>query len=75
MTYFSKNNELQQGYNAYIDAAADDMGTQMDVGLLVMEAGDTFTFEEAEVVHGARERSPSAPAVCEEGYHDLCAGL
>ena len=34
-----------------------------------------FTFEEAEIVHGARERSPSAPAVCEEGYHDLCAGL
>lgn len=48
MTYFSKNNELKQGYNAYIDSAADDMGTQMDVGLLVMEAGDVFTIEEPE---------------------------
>ena len=46
MTYFNKNAELKQGYNAYIDASADDMGTQMDVGLLVMEDGDTFIFEE-----------------------------
>ena len=46
MTYFNKNSELKQGYNAYIDAASDDMGTQMDVGLLVMEAGDTVIFEE-----------------------------
>ena len=48
MTYFSKNDELKQGYNAYIDTSVDDMGTQMDVGLLVMEAGDVFTIEEAE---------------------------
>ena len=48
MTYFSKNDQLKQGYNAYIDMAADDMGTQMDVGLLVMEPGDVFTFDEAE---------------------------
>ena len=48
MTYFNKNAELKQGYNAYIDSSADDMGTQMDVGLLVMEPGDVFTFEEAE---------------------------
>ena len=27
MTYFNKNAELKQGYNAYIDASADDMGT------------------------------------------------
>ena len=47
MTYLNKNAELKQGYNAYIDAAADDMGTRMDVGLLVMEQGDTFIFEEA----------------------------
>ena len=45
MTYLNKNAELKQGYNAYIDAAADDMGTRMDVGLLVMEQGDTFIFE------------------------------
>ena len=36
MTYFNKNAELKQGYNPYIDMSADDMGTQMDVGLLVM---------------------------------------
>ena len=48
MTYFNKNAELKQGYNPYIDMSADDMGTQMDVGLLVMEPGDTFSFEEAE---------------------------
>ena len=39
MTYFNKNAELKQGYNPYIDTSADDMGTQMDVGLLVMEIG------------------------------------
>ena len=48
MTYFNKNAELKNGYNAYIDTAVDDMGTQMDIGLLLMEKGDTFTFEEAE---------------------------
>ena len=39
MTYLNKNAELKRGYNAYIDASADDMGTQMDVGLLVLEIG------------------------------------
>ncbi len=34
---------LKRGYNPYIDTAVDDKGTQMDVGLLVMEAGDTYT--------------------------------
>lgn len=48
MSYFNKNEELKRGYNAYIDASVDDMGTQMDVGLLVMEEGDTFTIEEKE---------------------------
>ena len=48
MTYFSKNDELKQGYNAYIDTSVDDMGTQMDIGLLVMEPGDVFTIREAE---------------------------
>lgn len=38
--YFSK--ELNRGYNPYIDTAYDDLGTQMDVGLLVMEEGDTY---------------------------------
>ena len=48
MTYFNKNAQLKNGYNAYIDTAVDDMGTQMDVGLLLMEDGDTFVFDEAE---------------------------
>ena len=48
MTYFNKNAELKNGYNAYIDTAVDDMGTQMDVGLLLMEDGDVFTFDEAD---------------------------
>ena len=47
MTYFSKNDELKRGYNVYIDADTDDMGTLMDVGMLIMEDGDVFTFEEA----------------------------
>lgn len=47
MTYFNKNAELKQGYNSYIDLDTDDMGTLMDVGLLVLEEGDTFTFDEA----------------------------
>ena len=38
--YFTK--ELHQGYNPYIDTAQDDLGTQMDVGLLIMEEGDTY---------------------------------
>ena len=48
MTYMDKNAELKRGYNVYIDADADDFGTLMDVGLLVMEEGDTFTIEELE---------------------------
>ena len=40
--------EIRRGYNSYINAAEDDHGTQMDVGLLVMEAGDTYTVEEPE---------------------------
>ena len=55
MTYFSKNDSLKSGYNAYIDTAVDDMGTQMDVGLLVLEQGDTFQIEETE---------RSAPCCC-----------
>ncbi|MCD8082152.1 MAG: 5-deoxy-glucuronate isomerase [Clostridiales bacterium] len=48
MSYFSKNDRLVRGYNSYIDAGTDDMGTQMDVGLLIMEAGDTYTYEDSE---------------------------
>lgn len=45
MTYINKNAELKRGYNSYIDTSMDDMGTQMDVGLLIMEEGDTYTYE------------------------------
>ena len=44
--YFEK--ELHRGYNPYIDTAVDDMGTLMDVGVLVLEAGDTYGFCEEE---------------------------
>ena len=46
MTYFEK--EAAPGYNPYIDAAVDDIGTQMDVGLLVLEAGQSFFAFESE---------------------------
>lgn len=48
MTYLNKNAELRRGYNAYIDSAVDDYGTQMDVGLLILEDGDVFEIEEAD---------------------------
>ena len=44
--YFTK--KIHRGYNSYIDTARNDFGTQMDVGLLVLEPGDTYTIEEAE---------------------------
>ena len=44
--YFNKH--PQRGYNAYIDAKTDDLGTQMDVGLLVLEPGDAYAIEEPE---------------------------
>lgn len=44
--YFKK--ELHRGYNSYIDSSKDDMGTMMDVGLLVMEKGDVFVIDEKE---------------------------
>ena len=47
MTYFNKN-DIKRGYNAYIDETTNQMGTMMNVGLLVMEDGDTFTYEEAD---------------------------
>ena len=42
--YVSK--QINRGYNCYIDRASDDMGTMMDVGLLVMEKGDIYVIEE-----------------------------
>lgn len=46
MTYLTR--ELTNGYNAYIDGDKDDLGTQMDVGLLCMEAGDVYSIREEE---------------------------
>ena len=47
MTYFNKNHELHRGYNAYIDESTNYMSTMMNVGLLIMEDGDTYTYESA----------------------------
>ena len=38
--------ELQRGYNAYIDTKVDDYGMLMDIGLLVLEPGDTYVIDE-----------------------------
>ncbi len=48
MTYFNKNNELHNGYNSYIDETVNYMGTMMNVGLLLLEDGDTYTYENAD---------------------------
>ena len=42
--YFKK--EPQRGYNAYIDTKVDDYGMLMDIGLLVLEPGDTYVIDE-----------------------------
>ena len=44
--YFDK--QVKRGYNRYIDRSVDDRGTMMDVGLLVMEKGDTYIIDETE---------------------------
>lgn len=41
--YFEK--ELKKGYNGYLDCETNDADTQMSVGLLVLEAGDSYTYE------------------------------
>ncbi|MBQ6207055.1 MAG: 5-deoxy-glucuronate isomerase [Oscillospiraceae bacterium] len=46
MTYFKP--EVKRGYNVYIDEATNQMGTMMNVGLLVMEDGDAYEYESAE---------------------------
>ena len=45
MTYLNYNDKLHRGYNVYIDETTNQMGTMMNVGLLVMEDGDTYTYE------------------------------
>lgn len=40
--------KVQRGYNAYMEMGLSDCNTNMDVGLLVMEEGDTFEIYESE---------------------------
>ena len=47
MSSYIEKNDLKRGYNVYIDSDVDDLGTLMDVGLLIMEEGDTWTYHEA----------------------------
>ena len=44
--YFDK--EVARGYNAYLTMGENDHLTGMDVGLLVMEPGDEYAFDEPE---------------------------
>lgn len=45
--YFEK--ETKRGYNEYLNMDENNgQGSMMDVGLLIMEAGDSFTFEETD---------------------------
>ena len=44
MTYLNAP-QLKRGYNVYIDESTNQMGTMMNVGLLVMEDGDIYEYE------------------------------
>ncbi len=44
--YFDR--EVRRGYNAYLTMGEGDQGTRMDVGLLVLEPGDAYEFDEPE---------------------------
>ena len=44
MTYFEKS-ALQRGYNAYLSAENNYMATGMNVGLVVLEPCDVYTYE------------------------------
>ena len=35
-----------RGYNAYLNMGRDDANTGLDVGLLILEPGDTFAIDE-----------------------------
>ena len=68
--YFDK--ELHRGYNVYIDAGKDDLGTLMDVGVLVLEPGDAYTIHDPQketavlLVEGAVELSYGEKTVLAE---------
>lgn len=38
------NKEVRRGYNPYLEMGISDCNTGMDIGLLVLEAGDEYTF-------------------------------
>ncbi len=40
--------DVRRGYNPYLVMGRNDCATNMDVGLLVLEPGDEYTFEEPE---------------------------
>ena len=40
--------DVVRGYNPYLVMGENDCATNMDVGLLVLEAGDEYRFEEPE---------------------------
>ena len=40
--------EVKRGYNAYMTMGLTDCNTNMDVGLLVLEPGDVYSFDEPE---------------------------
>ncbi len=48
MTFLDKNATLKNGYNCYINSEIDDMGSLMDVGLLVLDEGEVFELCERE---------------------------
>ena len=38
------NREVTRGYNEYLKMGESDQGSGMDVGLLVLEPGDAYSF-------------------------------
>ena len=38
--------EVKRGYNPYLVMGQNDCATNMDVGLLVLEPGDSYAFDE-----------------------------
>lgn len=71
MTYMEPK-PLKRGYIPYIDMAQDDYGTQMDVGLLILEAGDSFVIDEPEKEVAVLLWEGEADLQWKEGSAHLC---
>ena len=63
--------QVRRGYNAYVSADINNgEDSLMDVGLLVLEPGDTFTFSEPEkeyswiLIEGGVDRHFTVAAPC-----------